>query len=136
MHRIGSQDYSVARTDFPIHIEIEAFDLSIFQGEPSQVVVTRPDNTPITTFEISLQEPADKPLLRTCDIPDPGNPITPPNQRYEPPAEVTFTFVLGFDTPTGSDPRYEVRMTAATADHDKRNVRPPDRRITTHLEYR
>src|SRR6185295_9572296 len=136
MVRIGSQDYRVVRADFPIKIEMEAFDLAALQGEPSSVVVTRPDGTKITEFELRPRSVANKPLARRYEIPDPKAPNTPVRKRYEPPAEVNFVFAIGFATPNGVDPRYELRMNAASGDKDSRIVKPPNLKISTHFEYR
>ena len=55
MRRIGSQDYAVVQQDFPIKIEIEAFDLAVYQCVPSRVVVTRPDGTPVSAYDLQLE---------------------------------------------------------------------------------
>ena len=125
MRRIGSQDYAVVQQDFPVKIVIEGFDLAVYQCVPSRVVVTRPDGAPVTVYDLALEPVAGNPMARACAIPN-----------TDPPAEITFTFVVGYDTPSGTDPRYEVRMRAASGDNDKRTIRPPDRSVTTHFEYR
>jgi hypothetical protein len=136
MKRIGAQDYSVLRSDFAINIEVEGFDLAVFQCVSSQVMVTDPSGKPITTFGLPLVSVPGKPMLRRAVIQDPGGTATPPQEQYAPPCEVTFVFILGFGTPNGSNPRYELRMTSALSDKDTRIIRPPNLSVTTRLEYR
>ncbi len=125
MRRIGSQDYGVVQQDFPIRVEIEGFDLAVFQCVPSRVLVTRPDGARVSAYDLPLGPVDGDPLAQACEI-----------RNTDPPAEITFTFVVGYDTPSSVDPRYEVRMRAASGDSDMRTVRPPDRSVTTHFEYR
>ena len=125
MRRIGSQDYAVVQQDFPIRVEVEAFDLAVLQCVPSRVLVTRPDGAPVSAYDLPMTPVSGNPLAQAGDI-----------RNTDPPAEITFTLVIGYDTPSGADPRYEIRMRAASGDNDKRTVRPPERSLTTHFEYR
>lgn len=135
MKRVGSQDYEVVRADFVLTIEIEGFDLAVFQAVPSKVDVRRRDHSQLTTFDLDFKGMA-TPLKGSWELLDPGDAATPPQEQFAPPVDVFFTFTVGFSTPNGPNPRYEIRLLAASGDKDTRVRRAHQSlTVTTRLDY-
>ena len=129
--------YSVAAADFPISIEVEAFDQATNMSVISDGVVTLPANgSVITTFPLTLVAVPGKPNVTACMIPDPSAAATPPSAKYPPPADVNLLFVVSYATANGPNPRYEIRLKPTGGPAFIRNVHTPTLRDFVVLEYR